>query len=242
MALVVTFGALACAAQPPARARTARPAPAKERRPKRAHARTQESPHRRAPVAPFSPAAKRVLHVGDSTVGSGGGLSEALRRRFEASGATFHAEAIGGISIAQYAKRHRLEHWMKALQPDLVIITLGMNDTEIPHPETLAPTIRRLVDRAKPARCHWIGPPTIKPDTGVVRVLEASVGACTFYDSSKLEIARLRDGIHPSDVGGEAWAKAFWRHLERLDRARPLSDRPDGGASLIDAGHSTDRP
>src|SRR5438094_1554832 len=125
----------------------------------------------------------RVLHAGDSTVG--GGLSHALWRRFEAEGAHFSLYHKRSVGIRAFATTRDFRDAIAKADPDLVIITLGSNDVFAPHPQSLATYVEAIAEVASAGgrECWWIGPPTWRGDSGVVKVIGQNVGACTFFDS-----------------------------------------------------------
>jgi acyl-CoA thioesterase-1 len=153
---------------------------------------------------------KTVLHCGDSMVGGAGGLTKALEAKFKAAGARFVHDSQVSAAISVYDKQPKLKELLARNKPDIVIITLGANEVFVPFPDSLAANVEGIVKRIAPRECYWTGPPTWKPDTGVVRVLREHVAPCKFFDSSDMKLERAGDGIHPTDKGGAAWAEAFW--------------------------------
>jgi hypothetical protein len=162
---------------------------------------------------------RRVLHIGDSMVGYKFGLTRALGARFEADGAKFFSIPVTSAGIQSFEKNQDLDDAIKKTRPDLVILTLGANNATSPQPQYLVPAIKHVVKKVGLAkgvrrRCFWMGPPLWKPDTvGFVNVLAKATEPCTFFDSSKLPLERMGDGIHPTNKGGEVWAAAFHRFL-----------------------------
>jgi acyl-CoA thioesterase-1 len=156
---------------------------------------------------------KTVLHIGDSMVGGAGGLTKALEARFAAEGAKVVREYKVSESIVSFDRSPRLAELARRHEPDIVVLTLGTNDALVPHPEAYAANVRNIVKRISTRECYWIGPPLWKPDTGIVAVLRENVAPCRFFDSSKLDLQRRSDGIHPTDKGGADWAAAFWAWL-----------------------------
>ncbi len=169
---------------------------------------------------------RSVLHIGDSLVGFRGGLSKALEPRFRELGAHFASDAWGGVGIQQFERSPRLDEWLAKTKPDLVLVSLGMNNVEAPHPESLAPAIRSIVKRIGRRACVFIGPPTTKADTGIVETLTRTVAPCRYVDSRGLDIERV-DGLHPSDRGGEIWAAGIWLRLEESFPSRPPSGQTE---------------
>lgn len=142
-------------------------------------------------------------------VGSHGGLTRALRRRFEGLGAEFVSDHKTSASITTFAHTRHLDDLLAAHAPDLVVLTLGANDARAPHPDVFAPAVEQVVAKLAGRRCAWIGPPLGTP-RGISRVIREHAGHCTFFDSSVLTIRRGPDHLHPTDRGGAEWAEAFW--------------------------------
>ena len=163
---------------------------------------------------------RRVLHIGDSMVGFKFGLTRALGARFEADGAKFFSIPITNAGIGSFEKGTELEDAIKKTRPDLVLLTLGANNATSPAPEYYVPAIKRIVKKmgitaGGKRRCFWIGPPLWKPDkVGFIDVLAKSTEPCTFFDSSRLTLDKMTDGIHPTNKGGEVWAEAVMQFLK----------------------------
>lgn len=176
-----------------------------------------------APALP-SLAGKTVLHVGDSMVGGQLGLTKALEQKFSAEGAKFIRDYKVSESIVSYDHSPKLKTLIDRHHPDIVIITLGTNDVFVPYPASMAGNVQNIVKRVGARECYWMGPPTWKPDTGIVNVLKDNVAPCKFFDSSNLKLQRGGDGIHPTDRGGAEWATSFWTYF------RPVAGAADAGA------------
>lgn len=185
-----------------------------------------------APALP-SLAGKVVLHVGDSMVGGTWGLTKALEQRFAAEGAKLVRDYKVSESIVSYDHSPKLKTLIEKHRPDIVIITLGTNDVFVPYPASMAGNIQNIVKRVGRRECFWMGPPTWKPDTGIVNVLKDNVAPCKFFDSSNLRLKRGGDGIHPTERGGEEWATSFWTYFRpgAVPTAPPSATEADGGAA-----------
>jgi hypothetical protein len=177
-------------------------------------------------TAPRSLTGKKVLHVGDSMVGGSFGLTRALEAKLSAEGATIVRHTKVSESLSSFDKSPTLKDLIRTHHPDVVVITLGANDANVPHPEVYARNIENIVRRVGDRECWWIGPPNVKssggpgptgPDMGIVPVLREHAGSCRFFDSSKLDLERTSDGIHPNDRGAAKWADAFWEAFRAAD-------------------------
>ncbi len=173
-------------------------------------------------AGPRTLAGKKVLHVGDSMVGGQFGLTRALEAKLTEQGAKIVRHTKVSESLASFDKTPTLKDLIRTHDPDIVVITLGANDANVPHPEVHARSIENIVRRVGDRECWWIGPPTIKnastgggpsSEMSVVSVIREHAGACRFFDSSHLELERASDGIHPTDRGAARWADAFWREF-----------------------------
>jgi len=151
---------------------------------------------------------KTVVHMGDSMVG--GGLCKALAPKFKAEGTKFIRDVLESASISTFDESDRIPVLMKRYNPDLVLVTLGANDVFNDHPEYMTKHIESIVKKIGKRDCIWIGPPLWKGDKGLVNVIRDHAAPCRFYDSQHLVLARVSDGIHPTEKGGEVWADAFW--------------------------------
>ena len=173
-------------------------------------------------------AGKVILHVGDSMVGGNWGLTRALETRFTGEGAKFVRDYKVSESIISYDHSPKLKDLLAKHKPDVVIITLGTNDVFVPYPASMAGNVQNIVKRIGTRECYWMGPPTWKPDTGIVSVLKDNAAPCKFFDSSSLKLQRGNDGIHPTDRGGADWAASFWTFF----RAPGVTAQADAGAAL----------
>jgi lysophospholipase L1-like esterase len=163
--------------------------------------------------APRSLSGKKVLHVGDSMVGGNFGLTRALEAKLDEEGAKIVRHTKVSESLSSFDKSSTLKDLIRTHNPDIVIINLGANDTLAPFPSAYVHSVENIAKRAAAdgRECWWIGPPSWKgADTGLVSMLRDNAGACHFFDSTKLELDRASDGIHPNDRGAAKWANAFW--------------------------------
>lgn len=171
---------------------------------------------------------KVVLHVGDSMVGYGHGLSRALKRRFDAMGIEYHWDAWTSANIPTVDAKERkhtgdrdrsaqLDRLIAMFHPDLVILNLGTNNLAIPRPEAYAEGIRSIAAHITEGGrdCLWVGPlrPKWKHNPDMFKVLEDNAAPCKYFDSSPIHPPLQSDDIHPTDPGGEQWASAIWSYL-----------------------------
>jgi len=190
-----------------------------------------------APPAPL-PKGTRVLQIGDSFADAlGGKLSKLLRAVEVKSDLEFETPSY----IPNWSYGAKLPKLLASYHPDLVLITLGANELEIPHPEERIKPVKHLVQTLGGRPCVWIAPPLWKPDSGVLQVIRDNVAPCRYLDSNVLvhDLPRARDKIHPSTEGREIWAKVVfdWLSRERVGTPeQPWAFRPESSESASASG------
>jgi lysophospholipase L1-like esterase len=163
-----------------------------------------------------------ILHIGDSFAAA---LGIPLAKRLKAAGLRNILQFKTASYIPTWAFGKELEKYVANYNPDLVLITLGANEIEIPDPPQRAGAIRRLIRAVGNKPCVWISPPLWKPDTGLLGVIRQNAAPCRYLDSDAVvhDLPRGRDKIHPSTEGREIWADAVLAWL--------IASRDPSGAS-----------
>jgi lysophospholipase L1-like esterase len=164
----------------------------------------------RARVA-WPDAVKSVLHVGDSSLGYEQGLALELGTRFKAIGVHYFPETYTNAALHTFATSRTLEQLVQARKPDVVLLSLGMNNLTVANPEAYERDVRSLVEQIGDRPCWWIGPLTMpRPDHGLIAMLARSTAPCRWTSSYELVIERQPDAIHPTQRGAASWANAIW--------------------------------
>lgn len=145
-----------------------------------------------APVAP----PKRIALVGDSyAVGLGPELAKLL------SG--FKFSGVVGTNTSQWANHSTAcgtcGDWITAYKPDIVLVSLGVNDGSAPNPANYQTIVRGL--HGVGARVVWIEPPAGVSAPAVRSVIE-SLGVQTVPATTT---PLSGDGLHPRSYG--EWAR-----------------------------------
>lgn len=160
-----------------------------------------------------------VLHVGSSSAGA---LGPELNHLLEAEGIKPVLKFKQSTYIPQWAgHKMGLARYLAKYDPDLVIVSLGGNETEIPDPYVRIDAIRRLVKLIGDRPCVWVGTPRWKvlQHTGILEVVEENAAPCKFIDSDELapDMKPLKDGIHPTVPERKRWARRVleWLTLNR---------------------------
>ena len=170
------------------------------------------------------PSGTTVLRIGDSFAGA---LGIDLNRELKEAGVRGVLKYETSTYIPTWASSKDLNHYLLKFHPDLVLITLGANELEIPDPAARAPTIHRLVGRLGGRPCVWVAPPLWQgARPALLDTIRSSCAPCLYLDSSALvpELQRMRDHIHPAMQARKIWAKAV---IDWLRKHRdPRGSRP----------------
>jgi hypothetical protein len=169
------------------------------------------------------PVGTKVLQVGDSFADA---LGVELGKLLKHSGLRTSLETRTPSYIGDWAFGSVLRKAIADYNPDLVLITLGANEVEIPVPAQRVGPVQRLVKSLGDRPCVWILPPLWKQDTGVMQVIKDNASPCQVLDSSVLVPALPRgpDHIHPSSEGRVKWAAAVFDWLKKT--REPQGPRP----------------
>jgi len=163
------------------------------------------------------------LQVGDSFADA---LGIELGKLLKGAGLRTSLETKTPSYIGDWAFGPVLRKAISNYNPDLVLITLGANEVEIPVPAQRVGPVQRLVKSLGDRPCVWILPPLWKQDTGVMQVIKDNAKPCQVLDSSLLvpSLPRGPDHIHPNTEGRIIWASAVF---DWLKQARdPQGPRP----------------
>jgi hypothetical protein len=166
-----------------------------------------EAPPREPPIVIQK--GTRVLMFGDSMVTSGLGVY--LEERVRALGGTWSHISKPSSTTVSWADGHDLQELVTRARPDVVIIALVSNELFVPNPRARIYAIREIIKRVGARPCLWVGPPSWRPDKGIVAVVRETSSPCRFFDSAQLPLERQSDGIHPTLHGGRVWGEAVWQ-------------------------------
>jgi len=210
---------------PPANSAPAKAAPADPQEtfpPSRLPADSAAAPTPSSALAEL-PTGTKVLQVGDSFADA---LGVELGKLLKRSGLRTSLETKTPSYIGDWAFGPALRKAISDYNPDLVLITLGANEVEIPVPAQRVGPIQRLVKSLGDRPCVWILPPLWKQDTGLMQVIKDNAKPCQVLDSSTLvpSLPRGPDHIHPSTEGRVQWAAAVYEWLKQA--REPQGPRP----------------
>jgi lysophospholipase L1-like esterase len=161
---------------------------------------------------PLSLKNKTVLLIGDSMAE---GVGPWLQRKVEEVGGRFINGQERSSTIVWWQGSGKLRELLVRHRPDVVFIALGSNEIFLEQPNLRAPLIKEMVEELGARPGYWIGPPSWKPDSGLVRVIEENFQPGHFYNSNDLQVPRAPDGKHPTTQGYQTWTELVWNWYAR---------------------------
>ncbi|MDX6695967.1 MAG: hypothetical protein QOF02_3570 [Blastocatellia bacterium] len=161
---------------------------------------------------PIRLSGKTVLLVGDSMAE---GIGPYLQKKVEAAGGRFINGQERSSTIIWWQGSGKLRALLSQEQPDIVFIALGSNEIFLEQPELRAPVIKEMVAELGKRPAFWVGPPSWKPDTGLVHVIDENFQSGHFYNSNDLKVPRAKDGKHPTAQGYQSWTELIWNWYAR---------------------------
>lgn len=183
--------------------------------------------------APARPAAKdtarqRLLFIGDSMLE---GLSRRLADYAAANGHELRTVIWYSSSSKAWAECDTLEHFAREFRPTLIMVCLGANELFVKDLPQRRGYVQRVVKKAGDVPLVWIGPPCWKADTGINDIIRETAGVGRFFDSSRLHLARRKDGAHPTPAAAAAWMDSVAAWMNGSGTAHPIRmDVPQGHA------------
>lgn len=165
-----------------------------------------------------------VVLTGDSLAV---GMAPYFRAMADEYGVRFASAAKESTRTDQWAQSMELQGLLATIRPSLVIVSLGTNDsrtnwTAEEHAEHARKLLQMIVNAG--AQAVWVLPPSLPfadGDRGFSAMIRA-LGVPVF-ESSKLDIPRGPDNLHPTTRGYSGWAGAIWAQLTcGAGRSSPL--------------------
>lgn len=158
------------------------------------------------PCAAETPA-KSVLFIGDSMTGW---LAERLNAYGQENGFTVMTEIWDGSTIKKWAQSPRLGALVKQYKPDVIFVSLGLNELLEPNPQKrLKAHLDKIKATAGGVPIIWLGPPSWPGKKGgevLNSWLASQLGAGHYFNSLSLDIARQSArNPHPTRKGSAVW-------------------------------------
>lgn len=152
----------------------------------------------------------KVLFIGDSMTGW---MAERLNAYGQKDGFSVATIIWDGSTIKKWANSAKLASIIKEQNPDVVFISLGLNELFERNPEaSLGTSLAKIKSALGNTPYLWIGPPSWPGKSKGEKLnewLEKNLGASHYFNSSNLDLQRQsKTNPHPSKVGICKWIDA----------------------------------
>ncbi|HKC65982.1 MAG TPA: SGNH/GDSL hydrolase family protein, partial [Pyrinomonadaceae bacterium] len=161
---------------------------------------------------PISLAGKTILLTGDSM---SEGIGWTMREKVEAAGGRLIVQPWYSSTTVGWQSEGRMRQYIDEYKPDIVFVALGSNEIFTGDMEARARAVRDITAEIGDRPAYWIGPPSWKPDHGIVHTIEENFRPYCFYNSNDLRVPRRKDGAHPTPEGFATWTDLIWNWYAR---------------------------
>lgn len=158
-------------------------------------------------IYPISLANKTVLLTGDSM---SEGIGWSMKKKVSDAGGRLIVIPWYSSSTVGWQAERRMTEYIQKYNPDVVFLALGSNEIFITNLEARAKAVRDIDEEIGERPAYWIGPPSWKPDKGIVRTIEENFRPNHFYNSNDLVVPRRSGGAHPTNDGYATWTDLIW--------------------------------
>ncbi|MCM1152520.1 MAG: SGNH/GDSL hydrolase family protein [Muribaculum sp.] len=164
-------------------------------------------PFHEAQAAEVESPIKKVLFFGDSMTGW---MAERLNAFGQKDGFTVATVIWDGSTIKKWANSGKLSTIIREQDPDVVFISLGLNELFERNPEaSLGASLSKIKTALGNTPYLWIGPPSWPGKSKGEKLnewLEKSLGKSHYFNSSELQLSRQsKTNPHPSKAGICKW-------------------------------------
>jgi hypothetical protein len=157
---------------------------------------------------------QRILMFGDSMIDE---LMLRLADYAAHNGHDLRPAIWYGASTVHWSQSSRLRQLVAQHDPTFVIAVIGSAELTTRRLGPRRAAIARILREVGNRKLVWIGPPSWTEDTGIDDLLAELVGRGRYFRSSRWvrdnEVARKRDGIHPTREASAAWLDAVARWI-----------------------------
>lgn len=148
-----------------------------------------------------------IVHIGDSFAQA---LGSDMKKQLSDQGVKCQLKTRTPSYIPEWASNGDLEKLLSTYHPQLVIVSLGANDLEVPNLEERGQRVKKLVGKLGKTACIWIAPALwegAKED--LLAVIKEQSAPCLYLDPRDImpSMPRAKDGVHPLEEIRAEWAK-----------------------------------
>src|SRR5437764_4084643 len=138
------------------------------------------------------------------------GIGWTMKEKVQAAGGRLIVQPVYSSTTVQWEAEGKMRQYIEQYHPDIIFIALGSNEIFITEMTARAKAVRAIAAEIGDRPAYWIGPPSWKPDKGIVHAIEENFHPGHFYNANDLVVPRRRDGAHPTPDGFKTWTDLIW--------------------------------
>lgn len=157
---------------------------------------------------------KKILLVGDSLAQ---GLAAPMLESSKKSKAKLSINCTHSTRTDYWSPK--IESIINSIRPDVVIVSLGTNDSGISNTESQRIHIKKIVATAKKykAKILWLLPPKLpkkfRGKDGIRKIIFEELKPEEVYNSDDDNLERTKDEVHMTGNGYKSWVSRIWKKL-----------------------------
>lgn len=164
---------------------------------------------------------KKVLLIGDSLAE---GAASPLLNITKKEGIRLSINCLHGTRIDYWSSR--VESIINGTRPDVVIVSLGTNDSGLKNPEQQRPHVKKIIFTAKKykSKILWLLPPVLpekfKSKDAIRKIIFDELSSQEIFNSDELKIEKTKDKIHMTANGYKVWISSAWEKIAISDASK----------------------
>ena len=148
--------------------------------------------------------AERILLIGDSMLD---GLCRRLQDYADENGHYLRTFIWYGATTRHWATTKDLANQIAKERPTLIVFSCGSNDLGYYDLTRREGYVKDIIKTMGKVPYVWVGPTTLRgvKDNGIGGIIRRNTGENHFFDTTKVNLVRGKDGIHPTFASAAQW-------------------------------------
>ncbi|MBQ6653026.1 MAG: SGNH/GDSL hydrolase family protein [Prevotella sp.] len=147
---------------------------------------------------------ERILLIGDSMLD---GLCRRLQDYADANGHYLRTFIWYGATTRHWATTKDMAYQIAKERPTLIVFSCGSNDLGYYDLQRREGYVKDIIAKFGKVPYVWVGPTMLRgvKDNGIGSIIRRNTGENHFFDTTKVNLVRGKDGIHPTFASAAQW-------------------------------------
>lgn len=147
---------------------------------------------------------ERILLIGDSMLD---GLCRRLQDYADANGHYLRTFIWYGATTRHWATTKDMTYQIAKERPTLIVFSCGSNDLGYYDLKRREGYVKDIIAMFGKVPYVWVGPMMLRgvKDNGIGGIIRRNTGEKHFFDTTKVNLVRGKDGIHPTFASAAQW-------------------------------------